>query len=462
MEAELLRDMIADRDRRIALVKQKTADLDSKEQRLLDDLDAATESSARENIAYESERNRMVQHNTQANEQLAAMQLDLQNQASSLATYANLVIDTGNGTAPLHVQGNSENTLDSNYVMRMQAQLCKAMHSMGILDHQLTVAKEAAEAMLKLQRDVLAEQREAKAQLELNLLNELMKADTERRETEAQIKKEHDAVRRQVKNMEREVRQNQPDEDDESQQDGEKEEDDEEEEEEEDEETQNAKQEMIQLLEQRKQQIKEIEAKLDEQEKYLNKLRDEQGQKIQVEQRPAPTRKEEESNHAAEGEEEEEEALSSDEEDEEEQQASMERQAMDERLKQLTENAKLDDVDENVDDMDLLAMAQSRLAGGDGTNHSDDDEDDDEEDSDEDEEDSEDEEEDEDDEQINEKPHEEEDTTTPAVDDTEEEEEEAPEEAPAMTDEPAGAMEKEEKEDPATPEELEKDAENGE
>ena len=31
---------------------------------------------------------------------------------------------------------------DSSYVIRMQAQLCKAMHSMGILEHQLEILNQ--------------------------------------------------------------------------------------------------------------------------------------------------------------------------------------------------------------------------------------------------------------------------------------------------------------------------------
>mmetsp|Transcript_5294 Transcript_5294/g.14874 ORF Transcript_5294/g.14874 Transcript_5294/m.14874 type:complete len:391 (+) Transcript_5294:157-1329(+) len=377
MEAELLREMITDRDRRIVLVRQKTHDLDNKEQRLLDDLDEATEASARENITYETEKSQLVQQYQQAQEQLTHMQQDMQNQASSLRSYA---------SQALHAD--SEATIDSNYVMRMQAQLCKAMHSMGILDHQLTVAQEHAEAMTKLLKEAMTVQREAKAQLELSLLNDLMMADNERREKEAEIKKEYDSVRKQVKQMEREIRENEAEsDDDDDNEEEDKKENDEDDTEREDDEEANAKKEMVQLLDQRKQQIKEIETKLDEQEKYLDKLRSERKEDDAVipetESRPAKEETPEPEDDDDDDDD------SQDEEDEEE---TQQRQAMDERLKQLTENAKLDEVEENVDEMDLLAMVQNRLAGGnDAANEEDEDDEDSDEEEDSEEEDSDDE-----------------------------------------------------------------------
>ena len=346
MEAQLLRDMIADRDRRITMVKQKTKDLDAKEQRLLDELDQSVELSAREQITYQTEKTRMLGTKQQALENLGQVRENLAQQGSSLVTYANMVVGS-----------EISDHIDQNQVMRMQAQLCKAMHSMGILDHELKLVKSQHEALMKLQKDVLTQQREAKSQLELQLLNDMMKADGERKDVESNLRTELEKVQKQVRKMQREV------EDDESESGDEKGSDSDEESnkepDDEEKELQQAKEEMMKLLEQRKEQIKEIESKLDEQDAILAKmkeeqgsLKDESGQEIQVQTRPAKEEDQEDS---------EPEEDSEDEEDA----AAAESARMDERLKQVMQNASMADVEkEDVDELDLLKLAQSRLAGG--------------------------------------------------------------------------------------------------
>lgn len=100
----------------------------------------------------------------------------------------------GNGNAAsapaLHVYNEIMKTVtdpestDSSYVLRMQAQLCKAMHSMGMMETQLQLTMGHTEAFQKSVKDSVTSMVEEKSQVELKLMNDLVLADNDRREVE--------------------------------------------------------------------------------------------------------------------------------------------------------------------------------------------------------------------------------------------------------------------------------------
>lgn len=398
-EAALLRSMIADRDFRIVIIRQKISDLVVKQQRLLDELDDATEQSAKQQISNQSEKTNLLHLEQLTTEQLHHVEDDLQKQGSSLAAYANMtndvfiVSDSSSGNDPNHSGG-----VDQHLVMRMQAQLCKAMHSMGILDHQFEMSQALGQDAIKALRDVLTRLREAKTQLELNLLNDLMAADILKREAEADFKKQVNDLAKQVRQLQKKL---ENDENEQEQHNSEHDEPSKNKDEDftetenpdEDFELNKTKQDMLNLLEQRNQQIKELEKKLDAQEEELSKLRNTLGEDaVQApEARPPPQKTDSED---------------ADIEETEHPEESNNNDNMAMRLRQVMENAKLEDVEKAgaVHELDLLKMAQNRLnrplPASDGESS-------DEEDEDEEDEDEEDEDEDHDEEQEQNAPDEE-------------------------------------------------------
>ena len=80
-------------------------------------------------------------------------------------------------------------TRESSYVIRMQAQLCKAMHSMGMLETQLAMASAHSAEWQNYLKHTITVTTEEKSQVELELMNDLIMADIARREVETKHKK---------------------------------------------------------------------------------------------------------------------------------------------------------------------------------------------------------------------------------------------------------------------------------
>jgi murein L,D-transpeptidase YcbB/YkuD len=191
MEAELLRGMISDREVRIAKINRKTAEQHEKVQRTAKDLEEVSEQNLKTSLELQSEKTRLLRTRQEAVESLHRMHGDLQRQGLSLQAYASVV--------------QPEEMGDSSYVMRMQAQLCKAMHSLGIVDHQMEMSKSHSEGMVKYQRENLASVTHGKSVMELELMNELMKSDTVHRGIQSQFKQKLDGIQKEIAAMEEQV-----------------------------------------------------------------------------------------------------------------------------------------------------------------------------------------------------------------------------------------------------------------
>mmetsp|Transcript_20720 Transcript_20720/g.48758 ORF Transcript_20720/g.48758 Transcript_20720/m.48758 type:complete len:327 (-) Transcript_20720:426-1406(-) len=80
----------------------------------------------------------------------------------------------------------------NNQVVRMQAQLCKAMHGMGIMETQRQLTKGQVEQIQKKAKDVVPEMIEAKSHVELKMVNDLIFADNSKREIESKRNVQHE------------------------------------------------------------------------------------------------------------------------------------------------------------------------------------------------------------------------------------------------------------------------------
>ena len=101
--------------------------------------------------------------------------------------------DLAQQVASLHKYAEQENpeAKDTSYVMRTQAQLCKAMHSMGILDHQNQLLRDSSADVIRALKEARAKASDEKIQLELQLMNQLVHADNERKDVESSLKLGH-------------------------------------------------------------------------------------------------------------------------------------------------------------------------------------------------------------------------------------------------------------------------------
>ena len=290
-EAELLREMVADREHRIKLIQLKTEEQLQKEERLHRELGQVQELTVDQKIGRQTEKTTLLHARQTAQQRLEAMQRDLQQQGSSLSAYTGVI--------------KQEQMADSSYVMRMQAQLCKGMHSMGIIDHQMELAQTHADILIKSQKDAVAHQTEENSQMVLELMNQLMKIDTERRDLEAGFKARMDVILRDLEHVRQDIEKNQDSDDDEGA------DSEEEKEESDDEEEKEAKKELMALLTERKNEIEKLEQVTEQQLDTILEFKEAMGDDDAAERRRVLAEEREER------EEEDEEEAESDEEEEE-------------------------------------------------------------------------------------------------------------------------------------------------
>ena len=247
-----MRGMIADRDVRMEKIKRKTEELAERNIQLCRQLEEVSTQVAQQTATISSERTALMTQYKTVVDKLDQLQRDFKQQGASLQTYSkdSFVTKIGN---------------DASYVMRMQAQLCKAMHSLGITDHQMELAQKHSDLITKYQKEKLVQCREEHTATELGLMNQLIVKDNERREIEDALLAKLEAIAKERDALERQMEESGHDlEDDE---DGNAEED-----EEVDEEEKAEKEELMQLLSERRAEIDRLEQLQEEQEDLIAEL----------------------------------------------------------------------------------------------------------------------------------------------------------------------------------------------
>ena len=72
----------------------------------------------------------------------------------------------------------------ASYVVRIQSQVCKAMHGMGIIEHQLDILQEISQFLIEELKDQMNGIVEDRSKIEVELMNDLMEVDSQRRVAE--------------------------------------------------------------------------------------------------------------------------------------------------------------------------------------------------------------------------------------------------------------------------------------
>ena len=267
MEEELLMDMIRDRESQIKKIEKKIEDQGKKMESLARqkkeiEKNAATEMAERREVL---EKTRLQFDKLMQQYQQSKDSLDMKKQQQQQSQNSN------NAAAPagLHLYNeimkavSTPESTDSSYVIRMQAQLCKAMHSMGMMETQLQLTKQHTEAYKKYVKDSITNMVEEKSQIELKLMNDLVLADVDRREVETKRNEMSEAfISEKDELMEKIERQRLKDEEDENGEGGDDEEDDEEE-----------KEELKEILEQGREEIERLEEENKKEAEKLEELK---------------------------------------------------------------------------------------------------------------------------------------------------------------------------------------------
>jgi len=79
--------------------------------------------------------------------------------------------------------------VESSYVLRLQAQLCRAMHSLGVMESQLALVKDIFSGLIKFMKEDLSHMADDRTRREIELMNVLAKVDDEKRVMGIQMEK---------------------------------------------------------------------------------------------------------------------------------------------------------------------------------------------------------------------------------------------------------------------------------
>ena len=219
MEKELLNQMIHDRDRRIASIKRKMEEQHLKMAQFQEELVEIKEKREASEIAHMDELTLLMEDKEVGERALGRLQDDLKKQqGDSLQLYAEVIKKDVAKTK------NIPDATDSSYVMRMQAQLCKCMHSMGIMENQTELVKATCDELIKSLKEAVNRTIDEKTNVELQFMNELVMTDNNRRENEEEMKEKLDKLHEQIKELEEKLEDHESDSDSDSEIDEEEEE----------------------------------------------------------------------------------------------------------------------------------------------------------------------------------------------------------------------------------------------
>jgi ADP-ribose pyrophosphatase YjhB (NUDIX family) len=249
MEKELLKHMIHDRDRRIAFTKKQIEEQHQKMASFQEDLVDIRNQRQESEVSHMYELTRLMEAREVAGQALGRLQEDLRKQqGDSLQLYTE-VIKESSLKAP--------DSKDSSYVTRMQAQLCKCMHSTAIIENQTELVRAACDELMKSLKEAANRTLDEKTNVELQFMNELVRTDNSRREAEEELITKFHKIHEEIMMLEEKLL------DDESGNDSDSEIDKEEEEE---------RRELKRELDERNEEIEALQKQVDAQEQRIRKL----------------------------------------------------------------------------------------------------------------------------------------------------------------------------------------------
>jgi len=231
MEIDLLHEMIRDRETSIQFLEKKVVGQDEKEKRLGKQQDELAEKKQTNREEHRSEllalwkdydsQLRRYQHSkdvldTKKQQQQQQQQQQGNNinggvgggqQQQQAGPGTNVDVDVYNEIMKAVAMSADGGTAgagtdhSSNYVVRMQSQLCKAMHGMGVMETQRQLTKGQMEHIQKKAKDVITDMVEEQSQVELKMVNELIVADNSKRAVETKQTLQHDTFFKQKNDL---------------------------------------------------------------------------------------------------------------------------------------------------------------------------------------------------------------------------------------------------------------------
>eukprot|EP00521_Asterionellopsis_glacialis_P015827 CAMPEP_0195303352 /NCGR_PEP_ID=MMETSP0707-20130614/32609_1 /TAXON_ID=33640 /ORGANISM="Asterionellopsis glacialis, Strain CCMP134" /LENGTH=286 /DNA_ID=CAMNT_0040366861 /DNA_START=80 /DNA_END=940 /DNA_ORIENTATION=- len=190
MEEALLHQMIGEREARINEMKEKLRILQEEKIDAMElKLEVQKDKTSQLGQKFEKRVGEYKRDQAKLKRQISTKSRELTHQSASLHLYMDIMRDI------------MPELVHSTYVIRMQSQLCGAMHAMYILDQQMEMLKKHCNMIIKPLRDVIANNEDEKCNIDLSLMNELVAMDDEKRIMEESYKEKLRKVEDQLFNF---------------------------------------------------------------------------------------------------------------------------------------------------------------------------------------------------------------------------------------------------------------------
>ena len=185
-EVKLLESMSKERDETIAKLEGRILDQDEEMFKVRNDL-RSTAGDMRESETQHEERCRTLATNrAEVDREMLDLSREM-TESRALHDYVNLL------------NGNGRGNVESLYVTRIQAKLCRSMHCLGMLGNQMIIVRKTCDASVKSMRGEISSLIDAKCEMEFDIMNELAKIDSDRVASEDEwkerLRRERAAVR---------------------------------------------------------------------------------------------------------------------------------------------------------------------------------------------------------------------------------------------------------------------------
>lgn len=177
-ESSLLEDMIHERDSHIASLTNQL-------HQMSDSIHTLSKEVHQKSIARKQQR----EEHSQSIKKLKEEHLE---QRQKLAKFEQNV--KGGGGLRVHeyaalMRSANSSQVESSYVLRLQAQLCRAMHSLGVMESQLALVKENCSSLIRFMKEDLSHMVDDRTRREIELMNGLAKVDHEHRVLQEEMEK---------------------------------------------------------------------------------------------------------------------------------------------------------------------------------------------------------------------------------------------------------------------------------
>lgn len=191
-EIRILQSELKERDGQIKSLEEELREIEETSRKVQEELDMMVAKQKEEKFLHEEKCEGLVKERVVVEKEMHTLQREMK-ESSTLHEYANLLRQASPGS------------VDSTYVVRLQAQLCKSMHSMGMLENQMTIVKKNCNGLVKSLKDEISSVTDDKCKMEVELINQLGTLDAEKKELEEEWQKKLDEKKAKTAELEEKV-----------------------------------------------------------------------------------------------------------------------------------------------------------------------------------------------------------------------------------------------------------------